>query len=150
MWVSQFQFMQDVLLKEAYWTRRIYWNVQVNYRVVSQSNVNQFFGFHTIGVIDGSDVKNGIIVVVTDPLFCPNLITAQKFSSILACGSSGEYEQFWLFRTSSTVFRAGFLSLFLHSLPKCPLYLQMLQINSFARHTFRWPLVNAFRHFIQV
>ena len=65
--------MQDALLQEAYWTRRIYWNVQVNYRVVSQSSVNQFLGFHTIGVIDGSDVKNGIVVVVTDPLFYPSI-----------------------------------------------------------------------------
>ena len=66
------------MLKEAYWARRVYWNVQVNYRVISPSNVKQFLSFHITGVEDGSDVKDGIIAVVTGPLSCPSIYHATK------------------------------------------------------------------------
>ena len=69
--------MQNVL-QEAHWARRIHWKVQIKYRIVSQSDVNLFLGFHTIGVIDGSDVQNEIIDVVADPLFSPRVNHAKK------------------------------------------------------------------------
>ena len=133
----KFYFVQNVLLNKSNWARWIYKIFQIYNHIPSQSYFHKVLGPKFVFIVDSFYTQQKIIVIVALTVLVSSVYHSTHFL-IIAPGflrRDGVQVSIWII--SPTMLTVGRLQ----SLSKCPLMLQFLQMISFARQTFKWPLV---------